>query len=244
MQKRVKKQIIYGLIFLIIFAGIGSLIYLFIPKEPPLPPPAIIQPKDIEIIWAKSAQQVLGLCDLAARIKNPNPNHFSYQLNYEFLLYEQQGPNSIVVSQKAGTTWILPYQEKYIIENQVSCPINISRVIFKLAEKIDWQKFEEYREPQIEIFQKEYQKLQQGPPYGQVSAVVANKNEFPLENIFINIILEDNNNNLLSSRQGKIDYLLSSQEQKITHQWLTEINQDVFRLIIEPDIQISSIFLK
>lgn len=244
MQKRVKKQIIYGLIFLVILAGIGSLIYLLIPKEPAPLPPAIIQPKDIEIIWAKSAVQVPGLCDLTARIKNPNSNHFSRQLNYEFLFYEQDGPNINLAGQKKGTTWILPNQEKYIIENQVNCPINVSRIIFKPDEKINWQKFQEYREPRIEIFQKEYQKLNQGPPYGQASAVVVNKNEFPLEKILINIILENAEGSFLSARQVRIDYLSSGQEQKITHQWLTEINQDVFRLMIEPDIQISDIFIK
>lgn len=242
MGKRIKKQILYGLLYLIIFGAIGTGIYFKVRQKPEITPP-ILPPKNIEIIWAKSAQQKVGECDLVAKIKNPNPYHFLRQINYQFLLFEQQGPNSNLVNQTSGSSWLLPNQEKYIIANEVPCTTNLSRVIFK-NDPPQWQPYPEYHEPQIQIFQKEFQKLNQGPPYAQVSAIVANKNEFNLTNIKINIVLEDANNNLIAARQTQIDNLVANQETKISYQWLTEIKENVYRLTIEPDLPITNNFLK
>lgn len=242
MEKRIKKQILYGLIYLIIFGAIGTGIYFKVRQKPDVTPP-ILTPKDIEIIWAQSAQQTVGECDLVAKIKNPNPFHFSRQINYQFLLFEQQSANSNLTNQVSGLTWLLPNQEKYIIANEVPCTTNPSRVIFK-NDPPQWQTYIEYHEPQVQIFQKEFQKLTQGPPYAQVSAIVANKNEFNLTNIKINIILEDANNNLIAARQTQIDNLVANQETKISYQWLTEIQENVYRLTVEPDLSIINDFLK
>ena len=242
MKKRIKKQILYGLLYLTIFGTIGAGIYFKVRQKPGVTPP-ILAPKDIEIIWAKSAQQTIGECDLVAKIKNPNPYHFSRQINYQFLLFEQQGSSSNLVNQINGSTWLLPNQEKYIIANEVPCTTNLSRVIFKNDPPL-WQAYTEYHEPQIQIFQKEFQKLSQGPPYAQASAIIVNKNEFDLTNIKINIVLENDSNNLIAARQTQIDNLVANQETKINYQWLTEIKENVYRLTVEPDLPITNNFLK
>ncbi|PJE58811.1 MAG: hypothetical protein COU83_01830 [Candidatus Portnoybacteria bacterium CG10_big_fil_rev_8_21_14_0_10_40_22] len=137
----------------------------------------------------------------------------------------------------------MPNQEKYIIANEVPCTTNLSRVIFKNDPPL-WQAYTEYHEPQIQIFQKEFQKLSQGPPYAQASAIIVNKNEFDLTNIKINIVLEDANDNLIAARQTQIDNLVANQETKINYQWLTEIKENVYRLTVEPDLPITNNFLK
>jgi len=245
MEKRIKKQISYGLLYLIIFSAIGAGIYFRVRQKTEITPP-ILAPKDIEIIWARQSMQPnTNECDLVAQIKNPNPYHFATQINYQFILY---GLNNQIMSQIHGVSWILPNQAKYIIANEVVCSElagaeTVSRIIFK-TDQIQWETYNEYHEPQIQIFQKDFQKLTQGPPYAQVSAIVANKNEFNLTNIKINIILEDANNNLIAARQTQIDNLVANQETKISYQWLTEIKENVYRLTIEPDLPITNDFLK
>jgi len=245
MEKRIKKQIIYGLIYLLILGGIITGIYFSV-RQTATPKPPMLAPKDIEIIWAQQSMQPnTNECDLAAQIKNPNPYHFATQINYQFLLY---GLNGQIISQVPGTTWLLPNQTKYILVNEIVCSElsgvkTVGRVIFKVG-PISWQTYTEYTEPQIQIFQKELQKLTQGPPYAQISGVVVNKNNFDLTDLKINIILENNEGKLIGARQLPIESLVAGQEIKINYQWLTEIRDNIYSLIIEPDVSPSKNFLR
>src|SRR3989339_2149743 len=151
---RLAKQIIIAIIFFLILAAFGFLVYWNILPNPscfdniqnqneegidcggPCQSCEAAALKNLEIIWVKSLYVKDNFYDLAARIKNPNQNYGSGRIVYHFKLYDS---NNNLINEREGADYILPNQNKYLIVSKVESPRPIEKIEL-LFDQFEWQK--------------------------------------------------------------------------------------------------------
>jgi len=256
MSRRLSKQLIIALIFLLILSGFGLLVYYFIQPAPscfdkiqnqgeegidcggPCSPCELVNIKEIEILWAKVLPGQNGFYDVAAQIKNPNQNYGSGQIPYHFELYDSQNN---LVAQYSGSTFILPNQTKYLVQikikaSQVSGQVNKVNLSFG---EIEWQKLEDYQLPQLFIQEKEYHLLEsQEPGFSQVRGILINKTNFDFAQVSLDVLLFDSFHQLLALNTTEVRTLLAGQERDFRTTWFKEIEGNVSSIEIEAETNV------
>jgi hypothetical protein len=172
--------------------------------------------------------------DLAARINNPNQNHGSRKIAYQFKIYDI---NNREIGNKSGSTFILPRQEKYIIELRKPIQQNVARVQLNI-EPVQWEKIIDYVEPEINVFEKKYQFLENGPPYSQASCVIKNASHQDYKNIETSVVVFSADNEVLGVNYSVIDYLSAGQDRFFSVPWHFELNKNAGRIDIEAGVNI------
>jgi len=253
MLTRTKKQIIIGLIFFLIIIFLFFIFYfLFLKPTPscfdkkqnqgeegidcggPCQPCSVSSLKEIETLFIKAIPTKDQNYDLVAKILNPNPNHGSAEVNYQFKLYDLN--NKLVAAQK-GTTFILPRETKYIVEPKISASGLVSRITFEIGQ-VKWKEFKNYERPKIDIFNKNYQILKQEPIFSQVSGIVKNSSPFDFDKVKIIIVLFDKDDEVLAVNLVEVQRLLAGEERYFVAPWFFEFLGDVARIEAEPQANI------
>jgi hypothetical protein len=251
MELRLKKQLVIILVLLLIFSGIGFLIYFnnirHIPScsdgiknqgeedidcGGPCLPCEFVYIKDIEVLWTENFCSGDGFCDVAAKIKNPNQNYGSVKVPYYFKLYDS---NDNLAAEYSGDTYIFPNQTKHIIQPRIKASGNISRTEFSLGE-INWQEAADLPSLQLAILQKEYKQFSaEENIFSQLKAVLVNKTNFDFDKIDIDILLYDANHKLLNIGHTELYTFLTRQEREFIFNWFKEFEGQVALLEIEPE---------
>ena len=253
MSRRTNKKITIALIFFLILTGLGFFVYYSIQPEPscsdgiqnqgekdidcggPCPPCELVYIKDIEILWTKAVAGQENFYDLAAQIKNPNPNYGSGQAPYRFELYDSQNN---LIEQLNGVTFILPNQTKYLLWTKAESEKPVKRVKLSFGQ-IDWQRAENYQSPQLFVQQKEYRILSsQEPGFSQVSGILINKSSFDFDKISLDILLLDADNQLLAFGKTEVRTLAAGQKRDFAATWFKEIIGQVSFVEIEAETNI------
>lgn len=238
MLRRTKKQIIITAILVFILLFFGFLIYQDIEPGPscfdgaqnqaeegidcggPCDRFCLIQFKDIEVLWTEAIFAQEGFYDLGALIKNPNQNHGSGQIPYQFKLYDSD--NKLII-QRSGVTFILPNQDKYIIEARVKSDIQIVKIDLSFGQ-VKWQEFKDYQPPQLII---KNQLIEKSPGLIRASGIVVNKSNFDFNKVKINVLLFDSNDQVVAMGATEINTLLSGQERYFPVSWYREIQGEI-----------------
>jgi hypothetical protein len=253
MSRRTNKRLIIASIFFSVLTGTGFLIYYSSQPAPscfdniqnqeeedidcggPCPPCELVYIKDIDVLWAKAITSQDNFYDLAAQIKNPNPNYGSGQAPYQFELYDSQDN---LISQLTGSTFILPNQTKYLLQTKTESNQPIKRVKLSFGQ-IDWQKKEDYQPPQLFIQQKEYRLLpSQELGFSQARGILINKTSFDFDKIDIDVLLFDAGHRLLATNQTEIRSLTAGQERDFVVTWFREITGQVNFVEVEAETNI------
>ena len=253
MNKRIIKQLIIALVFLIILACLASLIYYFKKPEPscsdgiqnqkeeeidcggPCISCELVNIESLKVLWATAISNKNGFYDLAAEIKNPNQNYGSGSVDYKFKLYDY---NDNLVDEYSGTTFILPNQSKYLIKTKIESSNSIYKVDIDFID-IEWEKPFNYHPPEFAIQQKEYYFLDnESLGISQAKAILINKTNFDFEKIDIDVLLFDSLNNLIAVNNTEIRTLPVNQERDFIVTWFDEINGQVAFIEIEPETDI------
>jgi hypothetical protein len=261
MDKRVKKQILVGFIFMLIFASISFLSYFLIKGSPTCDdniknqgeqgidcggPCAACKPvlKPIEVIWVNFLAMGNNFYDVVAKIKNPNPNHGSGYLPYVFEFYDSKDQ---LIGQSQGVDFILPNQTKYLLNIKASAPDNVAKVKISFKNKeINWQKLkEDYQPPQLTITQKKYLILDKPGIFSQLSGVVVNKSSFDFNEVDIDVLLFDSQGQLVGLNATKVNALLAGQERYFIVSWFNRTKNDanIFETEAETNIFNSDNFI-
>jgi hypothetical protein len=253
MQHRTVKQLIIALIFFLILSGLGFLIYWATRSAPscfdgiqnqeeegidcggPCQSCELATLKDLEILWTKAIHVKDNFYDLGAQIKNHNQNYGSGQIPYYFRFYDSQGN---LIGQRAGLTYILPRQTKYLIVTKIesSRPISRTELLFG---QINWQKLQDYQPLQLVISQKRYFPLESDQPgFSQVSGVVINKTAFDFDQIDIDILLFNSEHQLVGLNTTEVKTLLSNQERHFVATWFEPIEDQIVSVEVEAETNV------
>ncbi|MBD3300231.1 MAG: hypothetical protein GF347_02670 [Candidatus Moranbacteria bacterium] len=250
---RLLKQIIILLIFLFIFAGISYWIYgMFIkpscedgkrnqnetgidcggvcPKECPKK----VELKQIEVQEADLVEDA-SRYDVFGKIFNSNSGYGVQVLKYEFVLYDESGK----VGSRSGETYILPKEEKYIVETGINVTSNPTKVELELEEleESDFVKFEESEYPKIETLNQSYAYAKEAGRFFEINFQVVNRSSYNLHTLHLVSVVKDENGELIALNKGNINDVTPGEVRDFRFLWPREIP---VREEIEIDLEASS----
>ncbi len=227
MGYRTRKQIIIGTVYFLLLALIGTGIYYSFIYSPASCSDNIKNQNeeevdcggvcaacynfsDIEVIWAKAVPSESGFYDLAARIRNPNPNDGLPVLNYHFQMKNSAGN---IIGRRDGTTFILPNATKYVVETNFAAgePMASVELVIDQPSKTDWQKLKDYQTPDIYIRDKGLEILTEPKETVRATGVVQNATDFDFEQVKVDIIILSSQNDVVGVSQTEVRTLLAGE---------------------------------
>lgn len=182
--------------------------------------------KNIEVIWAEAIPLGQNLYDLAAKIRNPNPNFGNPNVKYEFELADKSGQ---IVGKKSGTTFILPNSTKYIIENNFESQDQIDSVQIKIdtGENLSWLKLKNYQTPELYVKDKKFEIRNETNFFAEASGVVKNSTTFGFDKVDADIVLFGSNSKLIGAAKSEIRTLGAGEERYFSVRWFSPIAGEV-----------------
>jgi len=182
--------------------------------------------KDVEVIWAQAIPLSQNYYDLAAKVRNPNPNFGNPGVKYEFQLKDKSGQ---IVGKKSGTTFILPNSTKYIIENNFDSQGQIDSVQIKIdtGDKLSWLKLKDYQTPELYVKDKKFEIINQPTFFAEASGVVKNSTTFGFDKVDADIVLFDSNSKLIGAAKSEMRTLTAGEERYFSVRWFSPIAGEV-----------------
>jgi len=195
--------------------------------------------KEVEVIWAQAIPLNQNLYDLAAKIRNPNPNFGNPGVKYEFQLKDKSGQ---IIGKKSGTTFVLPNSTKYIIENNFESQSEIASVELKIdtGDILTWEKLKDYQAPELYIKDKKFEIANQGNYFAEASGVVTNGTTFGFDTVDVNIVLFDNNSKIIGAAKSEINTLTAGEDRYFSIRWFSPIASQVKSFDIQAETNLFS----
>lgn len=208
MRQRTEKQIIIGLLSLVVFFGFFFVLLLFFktrsPKLPlsPIAPPSELtertQFKNLEIEFADFFEiRKFGTYDAVALVKNQNLEYGGREIQYEFIFY---GANGTELLKVPGKAFILPKQSRYIIEQAIRLPADQAGLPAKpmrlelLTHTVDWQRVAPFTPSVLELREPNLTR-DAAKRTTSLSGVVRNTSPYNLKTVEVQAVLFDPKSN-------------------------------------------------
>ena len=181
--------------------------------------------------------------DFYAKISNPNAvfgnNNFSYEINFK-------DQNGNVIATKNGTRFILPAEEKYLVETNIySKEVPFSQE-FKLLDS-NWIRFENYYErPDVQIINKNYNELFDGTGFANAQGLLRNRSPYDFETIKVQIILKDSSDSVIALNSTEMKIIKAGEDRDFKIFWPNSFSGTVSSMEAQAEINIfnSTDFLK
>ena len=204
-------------------------------KETP-PEGFSIQAEEMKII-----QPVVGETsyDVVAKIINRDNSWGVSQLQYKFILKDRFDK---VVLEKERTVYILPSQERHLIEVGLKTERAVVGGLLEIK-LIEVQKLKEFIIPDILVTNKSYRVVDHK---SKVFGEIANKNPYGFEKIDIGVILYDTAGKIVGLNFTNINSLSANSKRAFVATWSEEISEEVDEIYIEPTVNAfqSELFMK
>ena len=172
--------------------------------------------------------------DLVLEIKNSNSDWGVESVTYVINFLDS---NNELISSKDGKTYILPEQNRYIVEQKLSVD-NLIKVNIELKD-IEWIKLKDFKEIDLKIKNSGYNLTNGIKLFGTVN----NNSSFDLDKIEI-VGLLFKNNNLVSAGQTNIRTVVMQENRYFEINWPTNIEFDSFELKPYTNMFLNSNFIK
>jgi hypothetical protein len=143
--------------------------------------------KDLEI---QETAFVLGgenKYDVVARISNPNISLGSSNFEYEFSLKDASGN---VLATRTGKDFILPKENKYVIEANLETTAVPASVSFAVK-NYQWSEFSGFEEPRLVIYQLAFSPQSGNFGSSEAGGLLVNESAFDFNAIRVNVVLRD-----------------------------------------------------
>ncbi len=205
MNRQVKRFTIVGIYFVIFIIFIGLITSLVISKPTCFdgkqnqneegidcggPCEACLKELVGKDLIVKSAYIVYGedgKYDIVADIHNPNALYGGKEVYYTV---EILGGDGSVLASRNSKTFILPNENKYIVE--VGMKTNQKPTSVKVTiNNVDWIKFTKFDSPHILVKNQRFGLVKNGMNYAEAFGLVSNDSPYDFHNVVVNVILED-----------------------------------------------------
>lgn len=253
MEPRTKKQVIIICVLLAIILIISFLVYLIFFKPAatcsdniqnqkeeeidcggPCQACEVKNLKNIDILWVKALATQNQNYDLLARVANLNQNYGSRQFAYEFQLFDL---NDNLIASRQGVAFILPREEKYIVEQKVFTSQAVSKVKVNIS-PILWEKIKDYEPPEIQIFDKKFEIKNEYPIFALASGIAKNSGRLIYEKIKVIIVLFGADNAPVAANSVDVGRLDAGQEKLFSAQWYFSFSTQVVGVEMEPQMSV------
>lgn len=128
-----------------------------------------------------------GKYDVVASVHNPNVLYGGEEVYYTI---EILGSDGSVLGTRSGKTFILPNENKYIMEVGLETNQQPSRVSVTI-DNVNWVQFAEFDSPQILVKNQRFGLVENSTNYAEAFGLVSNESPFDFHNVVIHVILED-----------------------------------------------------
>lgn len=193
-----------------------------------------IEAKDLEITETAFIYGGPGKFDTLAKVTNANNQFGSSSFSYEFILKDSSGN---VVARKAGKSFILPSETKYIIETGLDSQIEVASVGFEIT-NTEWQEFINNDKPKINIYSKDYSQITSGVGYSQAYGLLRNENPFDFNLIKVKVVLRDVFNKPIAVNTTEMRTVKAGEERDFRLLWPTSFPGDVHSYEVEAEADV------
>ena len=242
MEQRIQKQLIIGLIFILIIGGFGYGIadYFFIIEptcfdgvqngleegvdcgtlacgvacEPAVMPLNVVSQKLIEVRP--------GDYDFVAQINNPNSFYGASLARYDLNLITESG----TFLGRSGTFYILPGQTRFVIISGIRSDGAVSGASIDITE-VGWEKVETFENINFPVQRKSYTTLDKNGVFSEFEATVLNNSDFDFDKVEVGIILFSAEGEIVAVNRTDIRTFLSRTERGFKVGWPTELPESV-----------------
>lgn len=255
MDKNKTKRAIIIFIYLLILVLIGALIYFWVkPEENCLDGVRNQNEEDVDCggICTKKCDKIViedlvveqggvldngavNRADLYGKIYNPNSVFGSNKFEYEFVLKDSAGQ---VISSKKGTSFILPGESKYIIENNIEVNSMPASADLSIKEA-DWVEFkDQYEKPQVKIVNKQYGQISSGIGFSEALGLLKNESPFDFSAIKIIIILKDASDKIIALNSTEMRTVRSGENRDFRSLWFNRFPGEVSSVEVQSEINV------
>ena len=186
---------------------------------------------------------IAGKYDYYVQISNPNAVYGSKVFYYTLNLKDSSGN---ILAVRKGSSFILPGDRKYVIENNIDsaeAPVSFD---FKI-DSSDWVEFNSYYEkPDLEIVNKQYNEISGGTGFSQAYGLLKNMSPYDFDLIKVEIFLEDSNGRILAINSTQMNSVASGEQRDFTASWPNQFPGVVGNMETQADVNIfkSDTFMK
>lgn len=244
-----KKQIIFSIIYLTLFAFFGFLLYkLIVPKatcsdgkqnqsEKGIdcggqckPCKSNDQARELQIKEVNFVDAGDGTYDVEARISNPNYLLGLNSFTYEFVLKNETG--DVIASRKAKS-YILPADSKYLIEIGLRPEGNGKPKTVEIKMESDiWQELADVSNPQLEINNQRYEKDDRGFG-GAVGGMIKNNSPYDLDFVNVAVIARDQYGKIVGLNVTTKDDVRAKEQRSFMVSWPAGFKAQVSKVEVE-----------
>ncbi len=234
MEKRVPKQLIIGLIFVLIIGGVGyGIVDYFFIVEPTcfdniqngqeegvdcgslacgIECEPEIMPLNIQL------QELIEVrpndYDFVARFNNPNSLFGALRARYEMELQRQDG----VSLSRTGTFYMLPGQTRYVIISGLHSDSALTGAFINIIE-VEWERVQSFEEISFPVQRESYEVINRNGVYSELEAVVLNNSDFDFDRVEVGVVLFDDNNSIIAVNKTDIRTFISRTERSFQVSW-------------------------
>jgi len=186
---------------------------------------------------------IVGKYDFYAKVSNPNVAFGDKNLTYEIEFKDADG--NTIVSQ-LGSSFVLPSEEKYIIQNNIELSTIPTSGILKIISS-DWTRFDDYYErPDIQIVNKNYSEVSDGVGFANAHGLLRNRSPFDFDGIKIQVILRDIDGKVLALNSTEMKNIKAGEDRDFKVFWPSSFPGVVSLMEVQADVNIfnSNSFLK
>lgn len=261
MTRRKKKQIIIAFIYLLFWMGVGFFVYTLYLKPAPscfdgvqnqnekgidcggscakqCPLVGVLEPN---LLFAEALAVPGERSSIVARLENPNFYYGASSLDYRIDFIAPSGS----VASKRGSTYLLPRERKYVIENALPYPAGGFAGFY--IESVLWEKLPEWKAGSVilSVKDKNYRTLLGEAAKSEATGVVVNQSDFDIDKVEISIVLYGNDSRLAGAIKHEIRTLTSSEERHFRATWPFDLPEAArFDIEAETDIFSNQNFMK
>jgi hypothetical protein len=183
--------------------------------------------KEIQVESVKYVLLKEKTYDLVARVNNQDPNYGLVQFKYTFSIFDFDGA---LMLERAGTDFILPSENKYLIEANIETAKPLGKVTLKIepSAKTDWQKLaENYESPNIYVHDRQLNLSGSQQVQSEVTGIIRNDSLFDFDRIIVTVVLFDEEKEIIGVNKTEARTILAGEDRYFSAVWFTPINGEV-----------------
>ena len=185
-----------------------------------------------------------GMYDLYAVITNPNNLFGSSKFDYKFDIKNSAG---MVIASKTGTSFILPGESKYVIENNIGANEIPGSVDCSVSNPV-WVEFNSdyLQKPELKVVDKEYNAITSGVGFSEAKGLVKNESPFDFTEIKVEIILKDIDGRVVALNSTQMGAVRSGENRDFRVFWPNRFSGNVGNMEVQTEVNMfdSEAFMK
>lgn len=184
---------------------------------------------------------ISGQYDFYAIITNPNAVFGCQKFDYSIKFKDGSGN---VIASRNGSSFILPGERKYIVENNIGSS-SAESFDFEILTS-EWLEFFDYEKPDIQIINKNYTETSGGAGFSEATGLLKNESSFDFDLIRIQIILKNESGEVLALNSTQMKTIKSGERRDFKTLWPSSFPGVVGNMEAQAEVNVfdSETFLK